>query len=185
MQWTKSREELAKLLRDLPAYLSGKIADPTGIIPKMYREMGRVALEIVHEAFKDKAIDRSADASGNYWQDVTEYTISHSRNKARRSQSPEEAEPLIDQGRLFKSLDPDAPTGDTVLRVTDNGCQGGTAVPYADRHQKGQESSRLGIPVPIRMIIPQWDQWPPEWKARVMTPMIDGVGQFLEAVGAL
>ena len=169
--WTGSRQNLNRLLRKLPRYLTGELADPTGEVRAMYERLAREWFAIVHEAYEAKAAS-GPDDSGMRWDELAKMTL-----RLRRQKGVKGDEILIESHRLEKSL---APGGgaDQVLEFGKGTVTMGTSVPYADKHMKGGVSD-AGHPVPARRLWPEWDQWPQAWRDRLTAVIADGTRRLL------
>lgn len=153
-----TRREVKRLLRQLPAVLSGKGGDPTGIARSLSLRLGMVALSLVKQAFVEKATG-GADESGLRWKPLAPSTI-----RGRR-QGKGAGEPQIgrDTGILLNSLSPGAPSN--VLDARAGLASVGTAVPYAEYFHAE------------RPLWPDPDKWPKAWLDQLASQLAQGALQ--------
>jgi hypothetical protein len=153
-----SRQGVRRLLRTLPAALSGRAADPLGAARSLSMRLGLTALALVKQAFIEKSEGR-ADESGLRWEPLAPSTI-RSRRRGRGTGSP-----LIgrDTGVLLNTLSPGVPGN--VLAVRPGLASVGTSCPYAAHFHA------------TRPLWPEPRDWPQKWLAILSQQLVQGAAQ--------
>lgn len=153
-----SRAEVKRLLRALPAVLSGKTPDSTGVARSISLRLGMTALSLVKQAFVEKAAG-GADASGLRWKPLAPSTI-RGRRQGSATGTPQIGR---DTGILLNSLSPGAP--DNVLDARAGLVSVGTSVPYAVHFHAE------------RPLWPDASKWPQPWLTLLASQLAQGALQ--------
>jgi len=160
-----SRDDVRKLLRQVPRALAGKDGDPTGAVRDLQLAAGMTALSLIKDAFVQKARG-GTDAAGDSWAPLADST----KRKKRRRGNPEI---LRDTGVLLNSLSPGVSVPGQVLEVHPGEVIVGTNVPYAP-------FIHLGTPrMPARPLWPSPEKWPSEWWSLILRKVQEGTLRLL------
>jgi hypothetical protein len=153
-----SRDNVRRLLRTLPAALSGRASDPTGVARSLSLRLGMVALSLVKQAFVEKSQGRT-DESGLRWAPLAPSTI-RGRRQGRGTGSP-----LIgrDTGILLNTLSPGV--AGNVLDARPGLASVGTSCPYAIHFHAA------------RPLWPEPKDWPARWLALLAQQLVQGAAQ--------
>lgn len=156
------RSEARRLLAAVPALVSGRTPDPTGLVRSLQLLAGQAALALIKDAFVTKSRG-GTDGAGDRWEPLKPATVAH-RRQGRGAGAPEI---LRDTGVLLNSLSPgvagnvlDAKPGEIIV---------GSNVPYARFHHEGTDT------IPARRLWPEPRRWPAPWWRDIAGEVRDGV----------
>jgi phage gpG-like protein len=161
-----SRDAARAALRDLPAILAGRKADPTGLTPGIMLRVGLEASSLVRSAFITKARG-GTDEAGDSWEPLNLSTLERRRGGGKGG-----AEILRDTGRLLASLTPGQ--AGNVQRTEPGAVVIGTNVKYAVFHHHGTAK------IPQRRLWPDPQKWPARWRAALARQARDGLAKVLD-----
>ena len=164
-----SRNEARRLIASVPAILSGRVADPTGIVRSLYLLVGQVALSKIKQAFVVKA-SGGIDDAGDKWEPLSQNTI----DGRRVGKGIGFAQILRDTGVLLNSLSPGGPAN--FLEPIQGGVSIGTNVPYARYHHDGTDT------IPRRRLWPEPDAWPAKWWSDISEEVRNGVVRIIRSM---
>lgn len=162
-----TEEDLLAFVRSLPARLTGRTTDPTGISRRVLRACALKTLELLQKAYRDRARG-VADESGLKWVPLKKETVE------RKKRLGQNRGILIATEQLVRSFAPDKMgVYLRIIREKAGSADVGTDVPYAVFHHRGTRT------LPKRPLWPDPADWPARWWREILRAMSEELGRAL------